>query len=488
MRVKCKYYKILIPVVIVILVGIGTAVYFTRMEKEESHIPDKELIKEADLGLKAIDSGELLDAMKYYQDFINKAGHNPEVYGKWLILAYQNVAYVYASFNDMQNSLQFSLKGYDLIQQTKNYNQEVIILTNIAGVYQFLGNFDKATEYNNKLLHVKDNRDLALGCYYVTSGEIKAKTNSGDPIGDWKKAYWFMDKAHKDEEKVKILNSMASYYGQKGHEELELKYLKKAFEASSYNNDPLPRTTLTRTVLDYYLKKNDAANAMPYTKLYLALSDSSMSARKFLDAKNVQEQYERQKADENIKRLNITINKRQLVNYIAVSAFVVALIILTIVIYQNRKLNAAYLALYRKNIEMIEKGSHVKQKNDTVILRENELYNQILRLMENPEVYCASDFGLPKLASLVGSNVNYVSKVVNEHSGQNVRAFINTYRIGEACRRISDADTYSRLTLMAIAESVGYSNHVNFNRAFKQITGMTPSVFQKMSRESSEKG
>lgn len=103
--------------------------------------------------------------------------------------------------------------------------------------------------------------------------------------------------------------------------------------------------------------------------------------------------------------------------------------------------------------------------------------------MENADVYCDSDFGLVKLTSLVGSNTTYVSKVINEHFGQNVRTFINTYRINEARRRILDVDNYGNLTIQAIAESVGYNTQVNFNRAFKQMTGMTPSVFQKMAKE-----
>ena len=79
----------------------------------------------------------------------------------------------------------------------------------------------------------------------------------------------------------------------------------------------------------------------------------------------------------------------------------------------------------------------------------------------------------------MGGNVSYGSKAINVNGGKNFRSLLNEYRIREACQRLSDADRYGHLTLQAIAESVGFVSASSFIRAFKQVTGTTPSNYKK---------
>lgn len=54
-------------------------------------------------------------------------------------------------------------------------------------------------------------------------------------------------------------------------------------------------------------------------------------------------------------------------------------------------------------------------------------------------------------------------------------------------RRLMDDDTYGKLTIKAISESVGYKSQANFITVFTRITGIKPSMYQKLSREEKEK-
>lgn len=65
--------------------------------------------------------------------------------------------------------------------------------------------------------------------------------------------------------------------------------------------------------------------------------------------------------------------------------------------------------------------------------------------------------------------------------------FINEYRIREACRRLLDDENYGNITFSAIGESVGFSSQVSFNRTFKKVTGITPSLYRKMAEEERRK-
>lgn len=108
--------------------------------------------------------------------------------------------------------------------------------------------------------------------------------------------------------------------------------------------------------------------------------------------------------------------------------------------------------------------------------------------MEQTHDYLNPEFGLSNIVSMAGSNVAYVSKVIKRYSGQNVPSFINEYRIREACRRILDDTNFGNITFAAIGESVGFSTQASFNRAFKKVTGITPSRYQQMVADGRKNG
>ena len=110
------------------------------------------------------------------------------------------------------------------------------------------------------------------------------------------------------------------------------------------------------------------------------------------------------------------------------------------------------------------------------------LMQRILDIMENTTQYCQPDFGVAQLTALVGSNINYVPRVIKAKLAMSVPQFINQYRIREAQRRMSDHEHYGNYTLQAIAQSVGFKSQNNFIAAFKRITGITPSLYLKRSR------
>ena len=111
----------------------------------------------------------------------------------------------------------------------------------------------------------------------------------------------------------------------------------------------------------------------------------------------------------------------------------------------------------------------------------------IMHTMEQTEDFCDSNFTIERLAEKAGTNTRYASQVINQVFGKNFRTLLNEYRIKEAMRRLMDDDTYGKLTIKAISESVGYKSQANFITVFTRITGIKPSMYQKLSREEKEK-
>ena len=116
--------------------------------------------------------------------------------------------------------------------------------------------------------------------------------------------------------------------------------------------------------------------------------------------------------------------------------------------------------------------------------QKENLIKDINKVMENTNEYCDCDFSLERLAALIGSNSRYVSQIINDTYNKNFRAFVNEYRIKEARRRLMNTEQYGNYTIKAIAESVGYKSHTSFIDIFKKTTGINPSIYQKLAKES----
>ena len=97
--------------------------------------------------------------------------------------------------------------------------------------------------------------------------------------------------------------------------------------------------------------------------------------------------------------------------------------------------------------------------------------------MSDMDNICNPDFSLGRLVELCNTNQKYVSQVINERSGKNFGTLLATYRVEEACRRMSDAEHYGNMTLEGIAESVGFKNRFTFINAFKRVKGVVPTEY-----------
>ena len=116
------------------------------------------------------------------------------------------------------------------------------------------------------------------------------------------------------------------------------------------------------------------------------------------------------------------------------------------------------------------------------------LLEAIRNVMENTLEYTAREFSLDRLAQLVDSNSKYVSEVINDTYEKNFSNFVNEYRIHLACLRLADDGEYSRYTVKAIGESVGFNSNSTFMSVFRRHTGLTPSMYQAKIREEWEAG
>ena len=97
------------------------------------------------------------------------------------------------------------------------------------------------------------------------------------------------------------------------------------------------------------------------------------------------------------------------------------------------------------------------------------------------KVYLQKDLDLEKFAKITNTNRVYLSFVFNNIINTPFSEMLNKYRINEAKKML--ILNSKKFTIEAIANHSGYKNKATFNRNFKKLTGITPTVFLKIYQE-----
>lgn len=87
------------------------------------------------------------------------------------------------------------------------------------------------------------------------------------------------------------------------------------------------------------------------------------------------------------------------------------------------------------------------------------------------------DLSLKELAGLVNLSPNYFSSIFKQMNSLSLWDYITSKRIEKAMRLICSPS--SERSISDIALSCGFNNTVNFNKAFKRLTGITPRELKK---------
>jgi AraC-like DNA-binding protein len=104
------------------------------------------------------------------------------------------------------------------------------------------------------------------------------------------------------------------------------------------------------------------------------------------------------------------------------------------------------------------------------------------QLMMVEKVYLNENISLREFALRLHADPNLISFILNNHLNKNFYDFVNQYRIEEVKKRLNDP-AYKHLSLLGIALESGFNSKTTFNRVFKQVTGMTPTAFQRKDRQ-----
>ena len=117
-----------------------------------------------------------------------------------------------------------------------------------------------------------------------------------------------------------------------------------------------------------------------------------------------------------------------------------------------------------------------------IYMREAEKKNKLSRkesyVIKSIE-YISSNYGSPitvdDIAAYVGLSRSYLCRAFQAVLGKSPKEFLSEYRIKQACYLL----THNNMSMMDIAESVGFDNSLYFSRVFHKQMGMPPTEYAR---------
>lgn len=111
-----------------------------------------------------------------------------------------------------------------------------------------------------------------------------------------------------------------------------------------------------------------------------------------------------------------------------------------------------------------------------------DLYERLSDYFKKEKPYLKSGINVGDVAIHLSSNKSYLSRLLNDKLNLNFNQFVNSYRIKEAQRLVTES---GNLSLHELCKRVGFTSMATFTVAFKLNTGMTPGEWCKKQKKSS---
>lgn len=464
-----------------------------------------------------------LDSVKKWIAFLDSLeGENADMSSRSI---YYNVKAIYALKREVNypEALKYFLKGYEVATAQGHSDYRVALLSNITNIF-YLRYDSSGCRYAQdamRIVETCDVSDFSRSLAYIAMAQMQylrgdcsevrllcGKSDSlirnagyrsliasvevllGDVCtreADWKEAERHYKRAveYIADTEPGIVPLIYLNYGQccemQGNLSRAADLYRQGLDIfQEYGNEEFRRELLLR-LADVYCSMDDYVMFKEYYMKYRAGAVSMEEREREFNAlllSNQEMQYEFEK-----KSSELALFKSQRAMWMWCGVSLIALVLLFSFFYLWRKQKDMYRVLMNQyshymqqteHMELVETGEQDDSQADGV---DKMLFEKVKSLMSKDKIFRQKDITLDSIAGMTGSNRTYVSKTINHYAGQSFPAFLNTYRIADAVRLISDLS--QNIPLKQVADEVGFTSMSVFYSAFCKETGMPPGRYRK---------
>lgn len=437
-----------------------------------------------------------------------------------------NLGFLYSLQEQFDKSEEFLFSALDYFKKTKDTYYTSLCLRNIANLYVTKKNEEKAIYFFNQALesvsksdNLKNKIEIQLDFNWalLTFEQFSMLKAQQESIKD----YIFNEDMSANNKGT--YHMIQGYYYLKTQKNLNLaaKELDRAYYIFKESKNlrqllGVQKARLELSLINGQLKKHNHL-LTEYTE---ALKENYLAQNN-----KVIESYENLRKVENqqkeIAQLQNKVEAKSEISILWFSILIIILILLFSVTYFYLKIRTKNRFIFKKNIEMSSVINLLKRTKDTnevengtadIAIEEktnkelkanqndasqnkfkssyseekaNLLFEKIKKSVVHQELYLDPYLKLADIAEEVDATEKEVSKAIAD--AQNIRftSFITFFRIKKSKELLTNKNLHD-LTIKEVAHKSGFSNQPQFQRKFKDSTGLTPKTYAQMVQNESE--
>lgn len=127
-------------------------------------------------------------------------------------------------------------------------------------------------------------------------------------------------------------------------------------------------------------------------------------------------------------------------------------------------------------------NAYLYQHQTLIIPQQSEAQNDVFEnriesAFVYEKIYLNPELTLETFSKVIGYHKNKISKLLSER-GDTFRGVVNRHRV-EEFTRLMDDEKLKHLSMLGLAYESGFNSKASFNRAFKELKGVSPSEYLK---------
>lgn len=396
-----------------------------------------------------------------------------------------SIANVMTKLKNYPKAIANYLQSIEIYEKTGDNMNVVYSISNLGVVYNTLNEKQKAIELYHKGLALCEKSQ-------INYGKALLQMNLGDLLVEMKQydsAYYYLTESNKFFSNQNLLHplchnykTLGGYFEQTGNYAKANEYYHKAFELAKQINAPDTYRDVAQKLSELFEKMQQPEKALAYYKIFKHYSDSLFNETNLRETTQLEERYHFEKEQQKTMLLHQAelSEKQTVIISIAIGLLMISLLLILLFIEYRRK-NAAYRALYLKNMEMLKNQPGKKKKEN---LKNGDLFDEIERKLREEQLFKQKDLSRDTLADLLGTNREYVQQTIKDHAEKTVNDYISVWRMEEAMKLLSKPELHEGKTMLEISDEIGLSatSTTTFYTLFKKYTEMTPAQFKKQSK------
>ena len=363
-----------------------------------------------------------------------------------------------------------------------------------AYMHYMLGDQNRALEYILRTLPDTDKFGYHTELYSLYANILHAQ---GDDAGA--ERYYLMALDHIDQKFVTaaVMTSLSygTYLNDRGEYARAIPVLRQGIELSERSNNAVHRYKLYLRISEAETALGRYREALDYFKSYHSQADSIFNVERERSINELRVRYDAERQENMLRKSEIDLIRQQRRFQLLLLLLLFAVGISTVVYILYRRKDKMYKQIVRQQYEFLKKEKKAAQPampppgptspqtekpspdRDDHAVRDAELFARIEYLMQTEGVYRQNDLTIERLAERLDTNRTYISRAINQQAGKTFSSYVNSYRIDEAVRRLSDVDDDT--PLKALAQTLGYNHLQTFYTSFQSAIGMPPSKYRE---------